>query len=228
MSDKRLSQSLRTATAQGADPRERSAFGVINESDLGPGLKLENGQITLDIDPLSSFYTDERGKFSQRVGGGLVVAPGSPNTLKVAHGDTSLRIKDGALIARPHASQVVGLDAAIEIAVAVGAAPKGSAVSQSGSKSNPVTIDTRSGSITMFNSALASMTSVAFTVNYGDCSADDIPQIALARGGTVGAYLLSPGAVAKGSFQIVVFNCSGGPLSESLVLNYLVERGSGS
>lgn len=226
MTDQRLQHSRRKSLARGTDPRERSAHGQITQSMLGPGLILDGDKITLNWDPDGPFYNNERGEAAMRVGDGLVVEPGSPNTLKAKPADSSVRATAAGLSARPKATQVDGVQAAIAAVVAVGVAPKGASVTQGISKANPVTIDTRAGKITMNAGVIASMASVAFTVNCSECGPDDIPVVSVRSGGTSGAYLVSVGATAKGSFEIVVFNCSGGPLNEILVLNYRLERGA--
>ncbi len=181
----------------------------------GAGVTLDGAErFSLNVSPQSAFYTTEKGELDMRVGEGLIVEPGSPNTLKLRP------------LPRPRAQDVVGLSAAITSTVAVGVAPKGSAVTQGLGKTNPVTVGTRVGKITMNSGVINAGASVVFTVNYGECGPDDVPTVVLCGGGTSGAYLVGTGAVIKGSFDVVVYNLTAGPLNEVLVLNYRVEKGA--
>lgn len=98
----------------------------------------------------------------------------------------------------------------------------GSTVTQATNKSTAVTCDGACGVITMNNAALASATSVGFTVNNSYVDADDTVNLCLASGGTASSYLYSVDAVAAGSFKIHVRNMSGGSLGEALVFNYSI------
>lgn len=98
----------------------------------------------------------------------------------------------------------------------------GSTVTQGTSKSTAVTCDGACGVITMHNAALASATSVQFTVNNAYIDADDTVNICMASGGTASSYLYAIDAIAAGSFKVHVRNISGGSLGEALVLNYSI------
>ena len=105
------------------------------------------------------------------------------------------------------------------------AAGMGGVVIQLTNKITGVTLNTRCGQITMNNAALAAAAEVSFTVTNNMVTATDIPVLAIASGGTAGAYLLTVGAVAAGSFKITVSNASAGSLSEALVINFAIIKG---
>ena len=98
----------------------------------------------------------------------------------------------------------------------------GGVVIQAASKSAAVTLNKPSGVITMNGAALAAAAEVTFTVINSGATALSVPIVALASGGTSGAYLISVNACAAGSFDITVGNASVGSLSESLVLNFIL------
>jgi hypothetical protein len=98
----------------------------------------------------------------------------------------------------------------------------GGTVTQGTSKSTAVTINTPCGQITTHNAALASNTSVGFTVNCAFIDADDTVNINMASGGTASSYVYVVDAIANGSFVIHIRNISGGSLGEALVLNYSI------
>ena len=104
----------------------------------------------------------------------------------------------------------------------------GGSVTQATNKSTAVTLNTESGVITTNNAALADAAEVTFQVNNDKVTATDVPQIAIASGGTAGAYLATVSAVAAGSFKISISNVSGGALSEAIVINFVVPKASSS
>jgi hypothetical protein len=98
----------------------------------------------------------------------------------------------------------------------------GGTITQSGSKSDAVTLARVTGQITTHNASLAADTSVTFTFTNSTIASTDVVQACIASGGTVGSYLISVDAVATGSCQISIRNISGGALAEALVLNFVV------
>ena len=98
----------------------------------------------------------------------------------------------------------------------------GGAVTQATSKTTGVTLSKVSGQITMNNAALGAAAEAVFTVTNTVVAATDVPVVAIASGGTSGAYVVSVAAVAAGSFDIVVSNVSAGSLSEAIVLNFAI------
>ena len=108
------------------------------------------------------------------------------------------------------------------------AAGAGTSVTQgAGSgKATGVTLNTMSGQITMNNAALAAGAEVSFTVSNSKIGLQDVVIVVHQSAGTGGSY--QPAAntfVASTSFNITVSNCSGGSLSEAIVLNFVVIKG---
>jgi hypothetical protein len=99
-------------------------------------------------------------------------------------------------------------------------------VVQTTSKSTGVSVSTRAGLILTDSSLLAAGAAAIFTVTYSDCSADDVPVVAVRSGGTAGAYLVGVCGVRAGEFDVLIHNRTGGGLSEAIQLNYLVEKGA--
>lgn len=100
----------------------------------------------------------------------------------------------------------------------------GGTVTQATSKSTGVTLNKVCGQITMNNAALASGASVTFTVTNSTCTTLTMALVNHVSGGTAGSYRVQGGNYANGSFGITVTNISGGPLSESPVLGYMLMR----
>lgn len=104
----------------------------------------------------------------------------------------------------------------------------GGTVAQGTSKATGVTLNKVSGQITLFNDALAGGAVVSFVVTNSAVVAVDVITVAVASGGTANAYRAAVTAVAAGSFTITVENITGGSLSESPVINFLVWKGASS
>lgn len=82
----------------------RSAFSKVASRQVGIGLEQDGETIRIAVGPTSPFDFDPTtGALILRTGGGVTVAPGSPPMVQVARGDDSLAVKNGALLARPHA-----------------------------------------------------------------------------------------------------------------------------
>ncbi len=101
----------------------------------------------------------------------------------------------------------------------------GGTVSQTGNKSQGVTLNKPSGEITMQNTLLAAATTVSFTLTNSTIAARDVMVVNLVGGGTAGAYTVDVNCSA-GSAVITVRNITAGGLSEALVLRYVVIKGS--
>lgn len=95
----------------------------------------------------------------------------------------------------------------------------GGTVTQATSKSTGVTLNKRTGTITLNNAALAAGTAVSFTLTNSECTATDLIPIQHQSGGTLGAYTVTatPGS---GSATITVRNNTAGSLAEALVLRF--------
>ncbi|MGY4428480.1 hypothetical protein ACVWWO_000957 [Bradyrhizobium sp. F1.13.1] len=98
----------------------------------------------------------------------------------------------------------------------------GGAVTQATSKSTGVTLNKTCGQITMNNAALGSGSTASFTLTNSTIAATDVVAPCIATGATAGAYRIVCDAIAAGNCQISVTNGSGGPLSEAIVLNFVV------
>ena len=112
---------------------------------------------------------------------------------------------------------------------AAGAAPAigigtgfGGAVTQATSKSTGVTLNRKSGVITMNAASLATVTDVSFTLTNSEIGATDVVIANQGSGGTSGAYFCRCITVAAGSCVIRVQNTTGGSLSEALTVNFVV------
>lgn len=101
----------------------------------------------------------------------------------------------------------------------------GGTVTQATSKSTGVTLNTVSGAITMNNASLGGTATVAFTLTNSSIAATDVVVVNIASAATASAYTTKVTAVASGSCRIEVQNDSGAPLSEALVLNFVVIKG---
>jgi hypothetical protein len=98
----------------------------------------------------------------------------------------------------------------------------GGTVTQATNKSTGVTLDRRCGRITMNNASLSAATEVSFTLTNSTIAATDVVYTCIASGATAGAYNTQVDAVANGSCRISIGNKSTGPLSEAIVLNFVV------
>jgi hypothetical protein len=74
--------------------------------------------------------------------------------------------------------------------------------------------------------ALAAAATVCFTLTNSLIAATDVVNVSIAGGATAGAYTLQVEAVANGSANICVTNRSSGSLSEAIVINFAVIKGS--
>lgn len=101
----------------------------------------------------------------------------------------------------------------------------GGTISQATNKGTGVTLDKLTGTITMNAAALANATSVSFTLTDSQIAATDVVKVTVKSGGTAGGYLVGVGATAAGSCSITLYNCSGGSLSEAVVLSFVVVKG---
>lgn len=99
----------------------------------------------------------------------------------------------------------------------------GGSVTQTTSKTTAVTLNTRSGRITMAANALAAGASVVFTVNNSLVTGTSI---VMAHGATslinTANYRVEVVVVTSGSFNLCVTNTSAGSLSQAVPLNFAV------
>lgn len=99
----------------------------------------------------------------------------------------------------------------------------GGAVTQTGSRTTGVTLNTDTGAITLFAAAPAVGTWVSFTVTDSAVAAADVPHVAFKSG--TNTYIGHVTAVAAGSFQIS-FTSIVGTSSDSPVINFAIMKGS--
>jgi phosphoribosylaminoimidazole-succinocarboxamide synthase len=104
-------------------------------------------------------------------------------------------------------------------------AGEGGTVTQSTNKSTAVTLNKKSGQITMNGAALAAATTVSFTLTNSTIAATDLLVLNHVSGGTAGSYLLNAQAAA-GSASINVRNITAGSLSEAIVIGFAVVKAS--
>jgi hypothetical protein len=99
----------------------------------------------------------------------------------------------------------------------------GGTVTQTGSKTATVTLDKICGQITTTADSIGSGTSASFTLTNSTISENDVVYVSIKSGTSVaGAYTIFCDAVANGSCRISVFNLSGSPKTDTLVINYSV------
>ncbi len=103
----------------------------------------------------------------------------------------------------------------------------GGTITQSTSKSTGVTLNKPSGQITLNNAALAADTTVSFTLTNSAITATDVLVMNHISGGTAGSYLLNA-QCASGSASINVRNITSGSLSEAIVIQFVLVKGSTS
>lgn len=104
----------------------------------------------------------------------------------------------------------------------------GGAVTQLTSKSTAVTLNRRSGLVTLSSVSLAAGAQAEFQVNNTTLAQTDGVIATLQGGNTAGAYQVWVDGVASGSCKVVVKNISGGALAEAVVINLTAMLGSAS
>ena len=97
----------------------------------------------------------------------------------------------------------------------------GGTVTQATSKATGVTLNKSTGQITLNNAALASATTVSFTLTNTVIEAGDILIMNHISAGTAGSYLLNAQSAA-GTASINVRNITAGSLSEAIVIAFAV------
>ncbi len=102
----------------------------------------------------------------------------------------------------------------------------GASVTQTGSKTSSVTLNSLAGTITTAGDALASLADVSFNVNNGLVGAADVPVVAIAS--PAGIYAAHVSRVAAGVFEITLSNRSGLSRSQAVQINVLVLKGASS
>lgn len=118
----------------------------------------------------------------------------------------------------------------LEITGSFGYAPTaGGTVTQTTSKSTPVTLNKLCGQIVTNNATLNRDTSVNFVVNNSLVGEFDVVVACIHSGATLGAYELDVDAVATGSFTLALRNhLASTDLSEAVTINFVVIKGTNS
>lgn len=100
----------------------------------------------------------------------------------------------------------------------------GGTITQTNSKSDPVTLNKQSGKITMHNAALAAGAVVLFTFNNSQIGANDLLNIAIDAGSIANTsnYRLWHAPTGSNAAIVALENRSGGSLSEAVVLRFVV------
>lgn len=98
----------------------------------------------------------------------------------------------------------------------------GGTVTQATNKSTGVTLNKLCGQITMNSASLAAAAEVSFTLTNSYIASTDVVYVCIGSGATAGAYNVQCDAVGTGSCRISVGNMNGSPLSEAIVLNFVV------
>lgn len=101
----------------------------------------------------------------------------------------------------------------------------GGTVTQATNKGTGVALNTICGQITTNNAALSSSSSVSFTLSNSTIAATDVLILNHVSGGTFGAYGLNA-QCASGSAKIAITNNTGGSLSEAIVIQYVLIKGT--
>lgn len=102
----------------------------------------------------------------------------------------------------------------------------GGMVTQATSKATGVALNKPSGQVTTAGNAIAANSAVSFTLTNNKIAANDIPKVVIKSGATAGAYVVQIDAVAAGSCRISIRNMTAGSLSETLVLQFNIEKGA--
>jgi len=95
-------------------------------------------------------------------------------------------------------------------------------VTQATSKSTAVTLNAPTGRITMNGAALNATTNVTFTLNNSALHGNDVIVLAVSGGATAGAYNCWTSSLTAGSCTITLRNISANPLSEAVVINFVI------
>lgn len=104
-------------------------------------------------------------------------------------------------------------------------AGSGGTVTQSTSKSTAVTLNSPTGQITMNNAALAGNTTIGFTLNNSTMGPNDV-LVASINANSPNAALYFVKGIASTAATILVTNTSGGSLSDAVIINFAVIKGS--
>jgi hypothetical protein len=148
---------------------------------------------------------------------------GNSKSIGVAYSDQDI---DGGTIGATNPSTIVGTTVYATQEIGYSAAAQGT-VTQLTSKSTGVTLNKSAGRITMNNAALASNTSISFTVTNSLVSANDTIILNISGGtATAATYNAWVDTLTSGSFIVTIRNISGGSLSEAVIINFCIIHGA--
>lgn len=207
---------------------DSTPFVVDASGNVGIGTTSLTGQLNIDAANVSSYITEtgasyrmvlrgfnsNAGYYSLREDGAARTAIDFDNTNQILYLKTA-------------GTNQFKLDASGNfLGVASGAVGygtgSGGTVTQLTSKSTGVTLNKTNGQIITANSALASVTEVAFTVTNSTVAATDTVIVSKVSGGSNIKYEVFIGAMAAGSFDVVIRNISGTSGSDVLTINFAV------
>ncbi len=156
---------------------------------------------------------------------GIVISAGTSNYYSISnnnyHGNTT-PITDGGTGTTKFITYNDGTLKAGSVGYTTG---QGGAVTQATNKSTGVTLDKRTGTITMNNASLATNTKVAFTLTNSFIAATDIVLVSIKSGATANSYSVGVDSVGTGSCSISLWNTTGGSLGEAVVLSFVIIKG---
>jgi hypothetical protein len=103
----------------------------------------------------------------------------------------------------------------------------GATVTQTTSKSNPVTLNSATGQITTHSASIAASTAVSFTFTNSTIDGSDLVLVNISGGATINTYAANVTSIGSGTARIQIANLttSASP-SDTLVLNFAVIKGA--
>lgn len=170
------------------------------------------------------------------VGGPDVVGPATAVDNEIARfdGTTGKKLKSGLKYQSSQTDTAAGAliiqggqSLVTSDAVAIGfGAGAGASVTQATSKSTNVTLNKRTGKITMNNAALAAGASVSFSLISDKIAVDDVVWPTSLSGTGSANYRIEPFNLSAGAVSFRVTNISAGSLSDALAFNFIVFKGA--
>jgi hypothetical protein len=102
----------------------------------------------------------------------------------------------------------------------------GGSVTQITSKSTAVTLNKATGQVTTHNALLAGGATAVFTFNNSLISSVDVPIFVIKSPGGSGSYRVQADGVSNGLCNVALTNLTGGNLSDTVVLNFALIKGT--
>jgi len=132
---------------------------------------------------------------------------------------------DNTVIGGTTPAAVTGTDVYASEEIGYNATAQGT-VTQLTSKSTGVTLNKSMGRITMNNAELGGGNGVTFTLTNSFISANDVVVVSISGGGTAGSYWPYVASQTTGSAVIGLYNNTGSPLSEAVIINFAIIHGA--